>query len=64
VTSCAACTGQLLGEDGFYDDIFRALRIPYEPIRWANDISAATTTRSASRRASKSSSTPTGSAVT
>jgi multifunctional 2-oxoglutarate metabolism enzyme len=30
----------LLGEDGFYDDIFRALRIPYEPIRWAHDISA------------------------
>ena len=28
----------LLGEDGFYDDIFRALRIPYEPIRWAADI--------------------------
>ncbi|HET7387716.1 MAG TPA: multifunctional oxoglutarate decarboxylase/oxoglutarate dehydrogenase thiamine pyrophosphate-binding subunit/dihydrolipoyllysine-residue succinyltransferase subunit [Nocardioidaceae bacterium] len=32
--------GLLLGEDGFYDEIFRALRIPYEPIRWANDISA------------------------
>ena len=30
----------LLGEEGFYDDIFRALRIPYEPIRWASDISA------------------------
>jgi multifunctional 2-oxoglutarate metabolism enzyme len=29
----------LLGEDGFYDEIFRALRIPYEPIRWAKDIS-------------------------
>ncbi len=28
----------LLGEDGFYDEIFRALRIPYEPIRWKNDI--------------------------
>ncbi|HIT75480.1 MAG TPA: 2-oxo acid dehydrogenase subunit E2, partial [Candidatus Avipropionibacterium avicola] len=27
----------LLGEDGFYDEIFRALRIPYEPIRWATD---------------------------
>ena len=25
----------LLGEDGFYDDVFAALRIPYEPIRWA-----------------------------
>ncbi len=30
----------LLGEDGFFDEIFRALRIPYEPIRWAKDISA------------------------
>ncbi|MDQ3486012.1 MAG: multifunctional oxoglutarate decarboxylase/oxoglutarate dehydrogenase thiamine pyrophosphate-binding subunit/dihydrolipoyllysine-residue succinyltransferase subunit, partial [Actinomycetota bacterium] len=29
----------LLGEDDFYDDIFRSLRIPYEPIRWGNDIS-------------------------
>ncbi|HET7173782.1 MAG TPA: multifunctional oxoglutarate decarboxylase/oxoglutarate dehydrogenase thiamine pyrophosphate-binding subunit/dihydrolipoyllysine-residue succinyltransferase subunit [Nocardioidaceae bacterium] len=30
----------LLGDDGFYDEIFRALRIPYEPIRWAPDIPA------------------------
>ena len=30
----------LLGEDGFYDEIFRALRIPYEPIRWVQDIAA------------------------
>jgi 2-oxoglutarate dehydrogenase E1 component len=29
----------LLGQDGFYDEIFRSLRIPYEPIRWSNDIS-------------------------
>jgi len=29
----------LLGEDGFYDDVFASLRIPYEPIRWAQDIS-------------------------
>ncbi|WP_242613708.1 multifunctional oxoglutarate decarboxylase/oxoglutarate dehydrogenase thiamine pyrophosphate-binding subunit/dihydrolipoyllysine-residue succinyltransferase subunit [Herbihabitans rhizosphaerae] len=28
----------LLGEDGFYDDIFTSLRIPYEPIRWTEDI--------------------------
>jgi len=31
--------GLLLGQDNFYDDIFRALRIPYEPIRWSSDIS-------------------------
>jgi len=23
----------LLGEDEFYDEIFQALRIPYEPVR-------------------------------
>jgi multifunctional 2-oxoglutarate metabolism enzyme len=28
----------LLGGSGFYDEIFRALRIPYEPIRWNSDI--------------------------
>ena len=27
----------LLGAEGFYDEIFSALRIPYEPIRWAKD---------------------------
>ncbi|MEV6674534.1 multifunctional oxoglutarate decarboxylase/oxoglutarate dehydrogenase thiamine pyrophosphate-binding subunit/dihydrolipoyllysine-residue succinyltransferase subunit, partial [Streptomyces sp. NPDC051162] len=30
----------LLGENGFFDDIFEALRIPYEPIRWLKDIDA------------------------
>ena len=30
----------LLGEDGFYDDIFTALQIPYEPVRWVRDIAA------------------------
>ena len=28
----------LIGQRGFYDDIFAALRIPYAPIHWANDI--------------------------
>ena len=28
----------LLGEENFYDEIFEALRIPYVPIRWVNDI--------------------------
>jgi len=27
----------ILGADGFYDEIFAALHIPYEPIRWAAD---------------------------
>src|SRR3954464_3307015 len=29
----------LLGGDDFYDEIFRSLRIPYEPVRWVTDIS-------------------------
>ncbi|WP_113694278.1 multifunctional oxoglutarate decarboxylase/oxoglutarate dehydrogenase thiamine pyrophosphate-binding subunit/dihydrolipoyllysine-residue succinyltransferase subunit [Amycolatopsis albispora] len=28
----------LLGADGFYDDVFTSLRLPYEPIRWVADI--------------------------
>ena len=31
--------GLLIGEDHFYEDIFAALRIPYDPIHWAADIS-------------------------
>ncbi len=30
--------GLLLGEEGFYDGIFASLRIPYEPVRWVQDI--------------------------
>ncbi|KJK13171.1 alpha-ketoglutarate decarboxylase [Terrabacter sp. 28] len=28
----------LLGENRFYDEIFESLRIPYEPVRWIQDI--------------------------
>ncbi|WP_425304436.1 multifunctional oxoglutarate decarboxylase/oxoglutarate dehydrogenase thiamine pyrophosphate-binding subunit/dihydrolipoyllysine-residue succinyltransferase subunit [Stackebrandtia albiflava] len=28
----------LLGTDGFYDEIFTSLRIPYEPVRWVRDV--------------------------
>src|SRR5204862_93319 len=28
----------LLGGDGFYEEVFRALRIPYEPVRWVRDL--------------------------
>jgi multifunctional 2-oxoglutarate metabolism enzyme len=42
-----AQSGQFLGAvhalllgDGFYDSVFAALRIPYEPIRWASDVQA------------------------
>lgn len=30
----------LLGEHGFYDEVFESLRIPYEPVRWATDVAA------------------------
>jgi len=30
----------LLGEDGFWDEVFKALKIPYEPVRWVRDIPA------------------------
>ncbi|MGH3949670.1 MAG: multifunctional oxoglutarate decarboxylase/oxoglutarate dehydrogenase thiamine pyrophosphate-binding subunit/dihydrolipoyllysine-residue succinyltransferase subunit, partial [Pseudonocardiaceae bacterium] len=30
--------GLLLGEDRFYDDVFTSLRLPYEPVRWVQDI--------------------------
>ncbi len=29
----------LLGEDGFYDEVFRSLGLPYEPARWRTDTS-------------------------
>ena len=28
----------LMGADGFYDEIYRSLRIPYAPIRWSQDV--------------------------
>ncbi len=28
----------ILGEHGFYDEIFTSLRIPYEPVRWVRDV--------------------------
>ncbi len=30
---------KLLGLDGFYDRVFAALRVPYEPVRWVQDSS-------------------------
>ena len=30
--------GLLLGDDGFYDDVFRAMHVPYEPVRWRRDV--------------------------
>ena len=29
----------LLGAEGFYDEVFASLRVPYEPARWRHDIS-------------------------
>ncbi|HEY1915005.1 MAG TPA: multifunctional oxoglutarate decarboxylase/oxoglutarate dehydrogenase thiamine pyrophosphate-binding subunit/dihydrolipoyllysine-residue succinyltransferase subunit [Streptosporangiaceae bacterium] len=30
----------LLGEHGFYDEVFSALQLPYEPVRWVRDLPA------------------------
>ncbi|WP_081596416.1 multifunctional oxoglutarate decarboxylase/oxoglutarate dehydrogenase thiamine pyrophosphate-binding subunit/dihydrolipoyllysine-residue succinyltransferase subunit, partial [Cellulomonas massiliensis] len=30
---------KLLGEDGFYDRVFAAVGVPYEPVRWVRDVS-------------------------
>ncbi|NTW38309.1 MAG: multifunctional oxoglutarate decarboxylase/oxoglutarate dehydrogenase thiamine pyrophosphate-binding subunit/dihydrolipoyllysine-residue succinyltransferase subunit [Cellulomonadaceae bacterium] len=30
-------SAKLLGEGGFYDRVFTAVRVPYEPIRWVRD---------------------------
>jgi 2-oxoglutarate dehydrogenase E1 component len=30
----------LLGGGGFYDEVFKSLRIPYEPVRWVRDLPA------------------------
>ena len=54
----------LLGEDGFYDDIFTALQIPYEPVRWVRDISAGHEDDITKPPGCRSSSTPTGCAAT
>ena len=43
VSSCRRSTELLLGEDGFYDGIFAALRIPYEPVRWVSDFAVRAT---------------------
>ncbi|HLS15544.1 MAG TPA: multifunctional oxoglutarate decarboxylase/oxoglutarate dehydrogenase thiamine pyrophosphate-binding subunit/dihydrolipoyllysine-residue succinyltransferase subunit, partial [Beutenbergiaceae bacterium] len=32
---------KLLGQDGFYDRVFAALRVPYEPVRWTTDTTSA-----------------------
>ncbi|WP_410479395.1 multifunctional oxoglutarate decarboxylase/oxoglutarate dehydrogenase thiamine pyrophosphate-binding subunit/dihydrolipoyllysine-residue succinyltransferase subunit [Pseudonocardia sp. H11422] len=37
----------LLGEDGFYDEIFTSLRVPYEPVRWVQDIPEGTVDKTA-----------------
>ncbi|HUR78766.1 MAG TPA: multifunctional oxoglutarate decarboxylase/oxoglutarate dehydrogenase thiamine pyrophosphate-binding subunit/dihydrolipoyllysine-residue succinyltransferase subunit [Acidimicrobiales bacterium] len=28
----------LLGEERFYDDVFRSMAVPYEPVRWRRDV--------------------------
>ncbi|MDP1793076.1 MAG: multifunctional oxoglutarate decarboxylase/oxoglutarate dehydrogenase thiamine pyrophosphate-binding subunit/dihydrolipoyllysine-residue succinyltransferase subunit, partial [Acidimicrobiales bacterium] len=35
----------LIGEEGFYDDVFRSMGVPYEPVRWRRDINPLDETR-------------------
>ena len=37
----------LLGADGFYDEIFESMRVPYPPLRWAQDIGTTHTDKDA-----------------
>ncbi|MDT7597549.1 MAG: multifunctional 2-oxoglutarate metabolism enzyme, partial [Pseudonocardiales bacterium] len=37
----------LLGDDNFYDDVFTSLRVPYEPVRWVQDIPEGQITKTA-----------------
>ncbi|MGH3512246.1 MAG: multifunctional oxoglutarate decarboxylase/oxoglutarate dehydrogenase thiamine pyrophosphate-binding subunit/dihydrolipoyllysine-residue succinyltransferase subunit [Pseudonocardiaceae bacterium] len=39
--------GLLLGDDNFYDDVFASLRVPYEPVRWVQDIPEGQVTKTA-----------------
>ncbi|MGH3830194.1 MAG: multifunctional oxoglutarate decarboxylase/oxoglutarate dehydrogenase thiamine pyrophosphate-binding subunit/dihydrolipoyllysine-residue succinyltransferase subunit [Pseudonocardiaceae bacterium] len=37
----------VLGENSFYDEVFASLRIPYEPVRWVQDIPEGTVDKTA-----------------
>ncbi|CAO0834655.1 Alpha-ketoglutarate decarboxylase OS=Streptomyces microflavus OX=1919 GN=kgd PE=4 SV=1 [Streptomyces microflavus] len=54
----------LLGQNDFYDEIFKALRIPYEPVRWLTDIDASHDNDVTKAARVFERSTPTGSAAT
>jgi 2-oxoglutarate decarboxylase len=64
VTSSGSCTTCCSASDRFYDEIFESLRIPYEPVRWVQDVTATTTTTSTRSPGFRRSSTPTGCAGT
>lgn len=43
----------LLGEHGFYDEVFDSLRVPYEPVRWRHDDNPAFSADGDQQRADK-----------
>jgi 2-oxoglutarate dehydrogenase E1 component len=63
-SSSRSCTALLLGEDGFYDDIFHLAAIPYEPVRWARRPGPTDEDDLGKPPACRSSSTPTACAAT
>ena len=40
----------LLGAEGFYDEVFRSLRVPYQPVRWRTDVNPARDTTGATEK--------------
>ncbi|MFL5766625.1 MAG: multifunctional oxoglutarate decarboxylase/oxoglutarate dehydrogenase thiamine pyrophosphate-binding subunit/dihydrolipoyllysine-residue succinyltransferase subunit [Actinomycetota bacterium] len=40
----------LLGSEGFYDEVFRSLRVPYQPVRWRTDVNPARDTTRATEK--------------
>jgi 2-oxoglutarate decarboxylase len=40
----------LLGSDGFYDEVFRSMRVPYQPVRWRTDVNPARDTTGATEK--------------
>ena len=40
----------LLGAEGFYDEVFRSLRVPYQPVRWRTDVNPARDTTRATEK--------------
>jgi 2-oxoglutarate dehydrogenase E1 component len=43
----------LLGTNGFYDEVFRSLHVPYQPVRWRTDVNPARETAGATEKSAR-----------